>query len=662
MKKFQKLNRFPLGKIHAEGFLKEQLLLGKNGMAGHLFKLEPGMIYDPFINKTYVESWGNGSQSGWGAEISGNYWAGYIQHAFVLNDAEMIKTATEWVDTMIKKQRSDGYLGTYYEPDAKIHEDYNGWGTACMMRGLIAFYEATKRQNVLDAVYRCMLWFCENWAGDNKTSYAGAYIIEPMIFCYYYTGDERLVSFCEDYQEYLARNDLYKNSYKTYLYEDFHYFSNHTAGVGTAGRLPALIYTATGKEDYLKATERLIKNLRKKSIQPTGGPVSYVEYLGPKSSTGESEYCSFAFYNAMYSYMSYITGEAKYGDYMEEMFYNATQGARKKDEKAIAYLSQPNQIFATEKSSTAGTEPDMQVYAPCYPVSCCPVNAVAVVPEFIRGMILYDDENNLYMTAYGPVSLETDNVKLQEKTYYPFRHNVSFEIDSKIQRSVFLKIPEWDLDYKIVLNGKTITAEKNKNGYAKVDIIAGNSILEIKFTAEIKIFKVDDSDAAGKLPITIKYGALIYSYHIPEIWEAIKGNPTTPLPDGWSWYNVKPYYKEPDGDLYERPARRRDAYTWNVAIDEDLKPEDIEIEYLDERGYVWENPMIRLHTHCYKAPYLTATYPTLTLEPFKDKQFVTEKIPLVLEPYGCTNLRITYFPRADLSLHNQETNLAKQHI
>ena len=94
MKKFQKWESFPLGSIRPQGFLREQLLRGKDGMAGHLFELEPQMIYDPFVHKTYVPAWGDGDQSGWGAEISGNYWTGYIEHAFTLGDEQMIAIAT----------------------------------------------------------------------------------------------------------------------------------------------------------------------------------------------------------------------------------------------------------------------------------------------------------------------------------------------------------------------------------------------------------------------------------------------------------------------------------------------------------------------------------------------------------------------------------------
>ena len=104
---FGKLERYPLGAIHAQGFLKEQMLRGKDGLAGHLYKLEPGMILAPYINKTHVDGWANFDQLGWGAEIAGNYWSGYIQYAFTLSDQEMIDIATEWVDKMLTRQCED---------------------------------------------------------------------------------------------------------------------------------------------------------------------------------------------------------------------------------------------------------------------------------------------------------------------------------------------------------------------------------------------------------------------------------------------------------------------------------------------------------------------------------------------------------------------------
>lgn len=651
MKTYQKLNRFPLGAIHAEGFLKQQMEIGKNGMTGHLYELEPDMIATPYINKAHVDAWTDAEQSGWGGEISGNYWTGYIEAAYTLNDPEMIKRAEKWVNEMMKHQKADGYLGTYYEEDALIYDDYNAWGTAGAMRALLAFYEATGREDVLEAVHRCMLWFCNTWSGNKKTCYAGEYIIEPMVFAYYYTGDTCLIEFAEEYLEFLCGHDIFRISYKGMLEEDLHYYSAHTVAVGMAVRLPALVYSATGKKKYLDASIRRIKQVLEKSVQITGSPVSTAEYLGAVGSITETEYCNYSYFNESYAYMGYITGEPQYGDLMEQIFYNGAQGARKKDEKAIAYLNAPNQLYATDSSSHEFS--DYQVYAPCFPTACCPVASVTLVPEFIRGMLLHDDSGNIYVIAYGPCSLNYKGISIKEKTYYPFRNKVTFEINCNKSFALNLKIPSWCRGFNVSVNGGEYAAAP-KNGYITVEKEwhQGDTV-EIEFKAEIEIVKINDCDCAKKYPLAIKYGALVFAYHVPEIWIPIKGRPMTELPEGWSWYNVIPRENERNAatepeDDHERFGLSRDYRAWHIALDENLKPEDIEIEELPENGYVWSSPMIKLHTHCYKAPYLWPLYPQKTYEPLEDYQYVTDKLELTLEPYGCTNLRITYFPKARL--------------
>ncbi len=648
MKTYQKLNRFPLSAIRAEGFLKDQMMIGKNGICGQLHKLEPAMINDPFIKKSYVEAWGPVIQAGWGGEISGNYWTGYIQFAFTLDDSEMIETATNWVNEVLKTQKDDGYLGTYRYEGTNMHEDFNAWSCACMMRGLIAFYEATGRQDVLDALHRALLWFCENWSGDKKTFYAAPGIIEIMVLVYNFTGDKALLDFSVEYIEAMCSDTVFKTSYKDMLEDELHYYSNHMAGLGSKLRIPALVYSITGEEKYLKASERKINQVLEKSVQLSGGPVCVAEYVGPVGSTLETEYCCYAFFNATYSSMSYITGEAKYGDLMEQMFYNGAQGAIKKDEKAIAYFNSPNQVYATMESSVSMG--DKQVYAPCYPTSCCPVNAVVVIPEFIRGMLLHDDNDDIYVMAYGPCSLKHRGVELKINTFYPFRNKVSVQIGSDKSFGVNLKIPSWCKGYTVKVNGVERKLSVKDKGFVTVkeDWKRGDEI-EISFDAKVEIIKVDDSDYAGKHPIAIKYGALLFAYHIPEKWISIEGNPETKLPDGWSWYNVLPDYQQADvGDVNIQLGLRREQFSWNVALDENLTPDDVVVEEVEENGYVWTNPMIKLHTHCYKAPYSYCIHHAKTLEPFCEYQYVTEKQSLVLEPYGCTNLRITYFPKADL--------------
>ena len=99
---------------------------------------------------------------------------------------------------MLKNQRPDGYLGAYTEND-DMWEDFNAWGTNAGMKAMLAYYDATGREDVLEAVHKCMLWFCENWAGSKKTRYAGGVILETMELCYQRVGDPKLLHFINEY-------------------------------------------------------------------------------------------------------------------------------------------------------------------------------------------------------------------------------------------------------------------------------------------------------------------------------------------------------------------------------------------------------------------------------------------------------------------------------
>ncbi len=640
---YSKRKALPLGSIKAEGFLKEQLIRSKNGIGGHLPEIEPGMIAAPYIKKAYVKRWANHDQSGWGAEISGNYYTGLVELAFTLNDPELIKMAETWIEAMMKNRLPNGYLGTYTDPKSDIYDDYNAWGTTCGMRALLSFYEATGREEIFEAVRDCMLWFTENWDGDKKSAYAGQFIIEPMIYCYHKTGDKRFLDFCTDYEDYLCRNTLFANSYKDFLEPKLYYNSNHTAAYGINVRMPAWIYTANGEKDYLNASLTGVKKAREKAVHVTGAPVSMTEYIGPVSATAESEFCCFTFFNATYAALNVITGDSRYGEMMEEVVYNAAQGARKNDERAIAYLTSPNQVFATVNSSNCFK--DMQVYAPCYPVSCCPVNAVAIVPEFIRGMAVTDDDGELYISAYGPCSIEHNGWSVKVDTEYPFRHTLKFNVTAPKGKKLHLRIPSWCKGYDVSCAHSDIDAD----GYISICGELDNTEIELSFKADVEVIHVDDSDASNKRPIAFKYGALIFSMPIEESWQKIYPETETPLAPEWPWYNVNPVYTSPKcRDTHEAQALKRDAFSWNIAVDENITADQVSVEFCDTDGaYPWDKAPVKLTVPAYKAPYAVAPYACRTLEPFGKYLHVTEERTLTLVPYGQTALRITYFPLAE---------------
>lgn len=646
MKQYRVLERFPMGTIRPEGFIKEQMMRNKEGMGGHLDEIEPEMIKYPYLRTTHVESWSELDQAGWGAEISGNYWTGLVALAYTLRDEALMKKAENWVNQVLANQQEDGYLGTYMDPKYDRFQDYNAWGNSRGMRALLYYYEATGREEVLQAVYRGVLWFAEHWTGDNKTSYAAPTLIEILITCYHYTGDERLLRFAEEFEDYHCKHDIFGTSYEG-LQKKLEYNSYHAAGFGLLTKIPAILYTATGNRSYLQATEKRLTDLREKAMHLTGGIAGVNEYVAPVSSVAETEYCTFTFFNDTYAVMSGITGNPLYGDLMEQIFYNGAQGARKKDEKAIAYLSSPNQIYATEDSSISIG--DMQIYSPCYHTACCPVNSVLLLPEFVAGMLLHDEEGNIYTNAYGPCSLEVNGVKLTEETMYPFRDTVTFRMECDKEFTLNLKIPQWCRKYEITVNEEAVREAKVNGGYVPLRRAwKKEDVVRIRFAMEIEIHTVDDKDAANKQPLAVTRGPLLYALPLEEVWKVYTKKTNTCLPEGWHWYSVEAGYTDAPGDTHDALGLKKYQTSWNVALDERLQPQDITAEETEPNGYVWENPPVKLHLKGYRAPYLCSPYPTKTFEPFGKYQTVGEEMELELVPYGCTNLRISYFPRADV--------------
>ena len=648
MEKYNKLSTLPLGSINPRGWMLEQLRRNKDGIGGHLPELEPRMIATPYTTRETEPHWGEARKAGWGAEISGNYWYGLVELAYTLDDDELKAMADKWVEEVLANRCEDGYLGTYTEND-DMFDDYNAWGTACGMNALLSYYNATGREEVLKAVHDCMLWFCKNWAGDKKTRYAGIFIANAMSKCYLLTGDKRLVDFCEEYYDFLEKNDLFGKSLSAYLDKKLRYNTNHGAGYANSMVRPLDVYLMNGDEKYLNATLNAYRKAKNKMMQKTGGITCEVEYLAPLGAVVETEYCGIAMFNYAMANLLYVTAESEYGDEMERTVFNAGEGARKKDEKAIAYMSSPNQIFATENSSPAAGF--HQVYAPCDPTACCPVMSVRLLPEYLRYSVLKGEDGSVWFGAYAPMKAMVDGISFETETLYPFRDTIEYKISTAapVKKTLHFRIPEWCKNASIKVNGKDSGVVCAAKSFAAIDgEWKEGDIITLTLPMSVRISKVDDSDRCSHFPITIEYGPLLYALQVPESWDAYPGRPVTPLPDGWHWYNVNPIIPRSNLDVYDDMGKRKELISWNVALDENITADQVTVELLEPAGYPWENPPIKLHAPAWKAPYAYPPYPSRNAEPLCEKGYVevTHPVDIELVPFGCTALRISYFPRA----------------
>ncbi len=655
---YTRLARLPLGSITARGWIKSQLERSAAGMGGHLDELEPDMIRDPYVVKTTREEIDRRIEihrqtapldigpvrAGWFAEISGTYWTGLVELAYTLPDPALIAKVTDWVDGVLAHQEADGYIGSYLPTDDRM-EDYNAWGTNWALRALLSFYEATGRPDVLEACYRGLLWFVDNWK-DHRTSYAGPTLIESMVVGYTLTGDKRLLDWAEKYMDWLEQNSPWPN-YPSILDSDrFDYNAYHAVAYGEMIKYPALLYAVDGREDYLQASVNGVEKILKNATQRTGGPSSNNEFISPPGATYETEYCNFPTFANAYSWMAMITGDGTYGDLVEKIVFNGAQGARKKDERAIAYMSAPNQLFATEKSGIYN-RPDTQAYAPVYYVACCPAKSVSVMPEFLRGLCMTDAGGDLYFMGYGPCRIAAGGLQIDVQTGYPFNGAIHLimKMDMPQLRRLHLRLPGWCLKAMIRVNGQVVPQETASGDFAVLDRTwQDGDVVDIDLEMEVNVVQVECNDSPTAALLAVERGPLLFSLPIKEAWSQTKGTPLTPLPEGWSWYNVYPQVESVTYDMYGRYAN----LPWNYVVSPKLGQDPrVEIEYKNGAGYPWEEPPVVIRIPALKARYASPPYPDKTVNPYLNPMPADgPETMLELVPYGCTALRVSYFVTA----------------
>lgn len=638
--------RLPLGAIRARGWLARQMRVEAGGMSGHLDELEPDMIGNPYVTRSRKR----GASVAWCSEISATYWTGLVQLAFTLGDPALKQKAAKWVRGVLAAQEQDGYLGSYRRSDNR-RQDFNAFGVAWAVRALTAYHEATGDPAVLEACRRGLLWFVRHW-GRHRTGYCGPMLIEAMADVYLRTGDRRLLKWAEAYMDWLSKQTDFPNSLEDLSGPRLDYNSVHAVAYGIWAGLPAALFAANGRRDLLRAGEQAARKAVRKCFQLTGGPTSNNEFNGPPGATCETEYCNFATYADTFSQLGRITGKPSYGDLVEKSVFNGSQGAKKKDGRAIAYMTSPNQYFATSLSSTYGNRPDVQVYAPVYPVACCPAQAVRVLPEYVRGLCLSDQSGGVVMPCYGPCRIDCApapgvRLRITEETDYPFRETVDFTLSlNRPARVPFrLRIPAWCGRARLAINGKPVRGTLKAGRYAALSRIwkTGDTI-RLTLPMEARVVQVNDRDFSAKRPLAVERGPLLFCLPINPRWKPTPGKPLTRLPKGWSWFEATPINKK-----IPREWRHGKLATWNYALNRQQLERPRAMRVIESRtrpAMPWVDSPVKIRV---PARRFTSVFPHTTsknVETYLGPDGLLDRCETIeLVPYGCTNLRVSYFPR-----------------
>ena len=468
-----------IGEVRPQGWLLEQIRTdATNGYGPVLDRLTDRCEVPVFDSRHKSElAKPKIGEVWWNGETTGNWLDGLIRTAYLSGDVAAQRQVDGIVARILSMQEEDGYLGTY--PKALRYEQpvtaKNGelWSQTCLFRGLLAYYELTGRHEVLEAVRRAAKLMISNYGPGRPYWKEGGVLagggpghdlmfVDICEWLYRLTGDTAFVEFSRFlYDGYSELSDCREQDIQLRRLADMNQlFEGHGAHVMEHLRVPLFVYAATGDKKYRDAAENCFpKTARHLSA---GGACISDEGVGrrPGSATIGCEYCTMLeLLNSLQSGVQ-KTGSAPLADWIERLAFNAAQGARQRDGRAIQYCTRDNQYQTTRRETGSRlkwspTHDDVAV--------CCPVTALKFFPYFTSHLWMKTASGDgLAAVNYAPNELETTlggvKVRIQTDTLYPFEDEVRMTVtpEKPVKFALRLRIPAWSGSMKIHAPGAII--------------------------------------------------------------------------------------------------------------------------------------------------------------------------------------------------------------
>jgi len=635
-----KFENLSVNDIKPEGWIKDIMSQDiTEGFISNLDKLAPKLMSDDAFNSARrknakdIPSVGNQELTGaeweismqwWAGETLGNWWDGYLRNAYMTDNKLAIGKINNIVKYLLSGQDEDGYIGIYSEEMRFKHKGSNGelWSQTVLFRMLLGYYEFTGDNNVLHAVEKAMAVTMKAY-NEGKTNPFDVPIDYGGV-----THGLMMTDVCETL--YRITKDKKYNDYAVYLYQDFSehsvnrslndaryellmekdsLFQSHSAHTYEHLRSVLLAKQLTGYPELDEAFNNAMNKLSN-CILPSGAGFGN-EWLNSEKSdpnTTAAEYCGMLELRNFYNSAFQKTGDIQYADNAEKMTYNAMQGTRNSNGKGITYCKTDNCYVLNKKApQTHFEEFDFRYkYSPTHADAavCCNPSYGRNFPYFVSNMFMKAD-NGIAAVLYGPSTLSTKfkgvNLKIEEKTMYPFSDAIEFVFtsDEAIEFNFYIRKPNWTKEMNIEVVDADIT---QKDGYYIINKKwqTGDTV-QVSFVNKIFTVKANNDEVA------VQRGALVYALEVPHREEITKEYDIEGFTD-YMVFATEENYK----NLELIASESNNSYGFNYVKDE-----------------ASENPWYGGNTHLIGEVYNSE---------------LDELIPVKLIPMGSTTLRRITFP------------------
>jgi DUF1680 family protein len=444
----------------------------------------------------------------------------------VSGNEKWIARADAWVQRVLEyAAANDGYIGTYEDPSTVGGRfNHNGvdnaelFNQALALRTMLAYYEYTQKQEVLDAVIKAVdLTMSRNTdyflmtGGGGGIPHGVAYF-EPLKELYILTGDTKYIDYIVRHYTQFNRNairfpgdDLQTGN----LIDPEKKLDDHTPHIGEAGYVPYLMGMITETEQDKRAAANFLDKLVYHT-NPSGSILGDEQIKGRSGSADmRYEHCAQMEFMNSYVHLIGLSGVMEVCDRMEKLVFNAIQGAWMSDKKAAVYCATDNSI--EHHPTNHGRR---LVYNSCHNASCCVLCSGRVLPRYVRSMWMKDAEG-IRALAYGPAVLKTEiagqAVQIEEITDYPFENKITFNVDvaDPLTFPITLRKPFYS-KLNISGAGKAKVTDEGDVVRIEKEWRRGDSF-KVDFDFEVKQVAVAESPTVKGGGYYLQYGPLVFA-------------------------------------------------------------------------------------------------------------------------------------------------------
>jgi uncharacterized protein len=623
-----------LGAIRPRGWLQRQLRIQADGLSGHL---------DEFWPDVGQSQWFGGTAEGW---ERAPYWLdGAIPLAWLLDHQPLKERITRYVSFIVAHQRADGWYGPY--PEDAVAKRYDMWAILLANKVLALYHEATGDARVLDAVARSLRALL---AGLDKTPlygwgkfrwYEG---VVPVFYVYERTREGWLLELAKklraqgvDFRGLFATGDLAVPTPRRGMWK----WTKHVVNTGMATKASAMSWRIDQRPEDKAFSTAMIEFLDRHHGQVTG-MFSGDECLAGRNPLQGTELCSVVEFMFSLEQLFSVFGDPVFGDRLERVAFNALPATFAPDMWSHQYDQQVNQVQCTinpdHNWTTNGPESNLYGLEPNF--GCCTSNMHQGWPKFAAHLWMTSPDGGLVAAAWAPCHVETTvngnvPVRVDVQTDYPFRDTVTVVVQpaAASRFPLRLRVPGW-AEGATVRVDTGAEARMTKGTLHRIERAwpVGPTTLTIRFPMNVK------ASTRYNEAVAIERGPLVYSLKIGEEWTRVNAD--------------RPHRELPHADFEVRPTT---PWNYGLAID----PAHAESSITFEERPIGETPFSPdgagvvaralgrqipnwklLHGWAGElSPADVASSDpgrTPTDQPLED---------VTLIPYGCTNIRITEFPR-----------------